>query len=134
MIPKFRFYSERMNKIGIVTSLHPLRKRVYVEWDDTLSGTEDINDNGVLIQSTVLFDNSTPKKEIFENDIVEWEHKDTGQLVRGIVKYDTELGFWGMTDVRFNDLTAIGYLANQKVTVLGDIYENPELMKEAEND
>ena len=67
MIPKFRFYSERMNKIGIVISLHPLRKRVYVEWDDTLSGTEDINDNGILMQSTGLFDNSTPKKEIFEH-------------------------------------------------------------------
>ena len=130
MIPKFRFYSERMNKIGIVISLHPLRKRVYVEWDDTLSGTEDINDNGILMQSTGLFDNSTPKKEIFESDIVEWEHKDTGQLVRGIVKYDTELGFWGMTDVRFNRLRAIGYLANQKVTVLGNIYENPELVED----
>ena len=70
------------------------------------------------------------KKEIFESDIVEWEHKDTGQLVRGIVKYDTELGFWGMTDVRFNGLRAIGYLANQRVTVLGDIYENQELMEE----
>ena len=123
MIPKFRFYSKRMNKIGIVISLHPLRKRVYVEWDDTLSGTEDINDNGVLMQSTGLFDNSTPKKEIFESDIVEWEHKDTGQIVRGIVKYDTELGFWGMTDARFNDLKAIGYLANQRVTVLGNIYQ-----------
>ena len=130
MIPKFRFYSERMNKIGIVISLHPLRKRVYVEWDDTLSGTEDINDNGVLMQSTGLFDNSTPKKEIFESDIVEWEHKDTGQIVRGIVKYDTELGFWGMTDVRFDDLRAIGYLANQRVTVLGNIYQNKELMEE----
>ena len=80
------------------------------------------------MQSTGLLDKNS--KEIFENDIVEWEHKDTGQLVRGIVKYDTELGFWGMTDVRFNDLTAIGYLANQKVTVLGNIYENPELLEE----
>ena len=51
----------------------------------------------------------------------------TGQLVRGIVKYDPELGFWGMTDVRFNDLRAIGYLANQRVTVLGNIYQNKEL-------
>ena len=84
----------------------------------------------VLMQSTGLFDNSTPKKEIFENDIVEWEHKDTGQFVRGIVKYDTELGFWGMTDARFNDLTAIGYLANQRVTVLGNVYENQELVEE----
>ena len=54
----------------------------------------------------------------------------TGQLVRGIVKYDTELGFWGMTDVRFNDLTPIGYLANQRVTVLGNIYQNKELVEE----
>ena len=84
----------------------------------------------ILMQSTGLFDNSTPKKEIFESDIVEWEHKDTGQFVRGIVKYDTELGFWGMTDVRFNDLRAIGYLANQRVTVLGNIYENKELLGE----
>ena len=124
MIPKFRFYSKRMNKIGIVISLKPLRNRVYVEWDDTLSGTENIDDNGILMQSTGLFDKNG--KEIFESDIAEWEHKDTGQLVRGIVKYDTELGFWGMTDVRFNDLTAIGYLANQRVTVFGNVYENPE--------
>ncbi len=65
-----------------------------------------------------------------KNDIVEWKHKDTGQLVRGIVKYDTELGFWGMTDVRFNDLTPIGYLANKRVTVLGNIYQNKELVEE----
>ena len=128
MIPKFRFYSKRMNKIGVVLSLKPLRNRVYVEWDDTLSGTENIDDNGVLMQSAGLFDKNG--KEIFENDIVEWEHKDTGQLVRGIVKYDTELGFWGMTDARFNGLRAIGYLANQRVTVLGNIYENPELVEE----
>ena len=30
----------------------------------------------------------------------------------------------------FNDLKAIGYLANQKVTVLGDVYQNPELTEE----
>ena len=80
------------------------------------------------MQYTGLLDKNG--NDIYESDIVEWEHKDTGQLVRGIVKYDTELGFWGMTDVRFNDLTAIGYLANQRVTVLGNIYENPELVEE----
>jgi uncharacterized phage protein (TIGR01671 family) len=86
-------------------------------------------DDVVIMQSTWLFDNSMPKKEIFESDIVEWEHKDTGQLVRGIIKYDAEFGFWGMTDCRFNGLSSIGYLANQKVTVLGNIYENPELVE-----
>ena len=38
-----------------------------------------------------------------------------------------------MTDVRFNDLRAIGYLANQRVTVLGNIYQNKELV-EVNND
>ncbi|HFI0686984.1 TPA: YopX family protein [Streptococcus suis] len=99
-----------------------------VEGDDNVYGDTVSFENCVLMQSTGLKDKNG--KEIFENDIVEWEHKDTGQLVRGIIKYDTELGFWGMTDVRFNDLTAIGYLANQKVTVLGNIYENPELVED----
>ena len=134
MIPKFRVAFK--NKIiGEVGSIDFVDETVTIPVYDKLDG-EYLGDNVwglnqvTLMQSTGLFDNSTPKKEIFENDIVEWEHKDTGQLVRGIVKYDTELGFWGMTDVRFNDLRAIGYLANQRVTVLGNIYENPELVEE----
>ena len=104
---------------------------IFFSWQDC--GYESLNEcladeRWSFMQSTGLFD--VNGKEIFESDIVEWEHKDTGQLVRGIVKYDTELGFWGMTDVRFNDLTAIGYLANQRVTVLGNIYQNKKLVEE----
>ena len=33
----------------------------------------------------------------------------------------------------FNDLTPIGYLANQRVTVLGNIYENQELVEESKD-
>ena len=134
MIPKFRVAFK--NKIiGEVRSIDFVDETVTIPVYDKLDGeylgvTVWGLNQVTLMQSTGLFDNSTPKKEIFENDIVEWEHKDTGQLVRGIVKYDTELGFWGMTDVRFNDLRAIGYLANQRVTVLGNIYENPELVEE----
>ena len=138
MIPKFRV-AFKNNILGEVGSIDFVDETVTIPVYDKFDG-EYLAENvlglnqATIMQSTGLFDNSTPKKEIFENDIVEWEHKDTGQLVRGIVKYDTELGFWGMTDVRFNDLRAIGYLANQRVTALGNIYENPEFMKEAEND
>ena len=67
-------------------------------------------EDAILMQSTGLLDKND--KEIFESDIVEWEHKDTGQLVRGIIKYDTELGFWGMTDVFGQNRKAIQWLQN----------------------
>ena len=136
MIPKFRVWDDENKVMWNIERWH-----IEDEYFDLIEPNKSVVDlnakrtwrkqrDAILMQSTGLFDNSMPKKEIFENDIVEWEHKDTGQLVRGIVKYDTELGFWGMTDVRFNDLRAIGYLANQRVTVLGNIYENPELVEE----
>ena len=131
MIPKFRV-AFKNNILGEVGSIDFVDETVTIPVYDKVDG-EYLGDNVLglnqvtLMQSTGLFDKNG--KEIFEGDIVEWEHKDTGQLVRGIVKYDTELGFWGMTDVRFNDLRAIGYLANQKVTVLGSIYENKELVE-----
>ena len=128
MIPKFRVWDTVKKSMSEVQAIVYTEEKVYPVYYKVVRRYVPFSE-AVLMQSTGLFDNSIPKKEIFENDIVEWEHKDTGQLVRGIVKYDTELGFWGMTDVRFNDLTAIGYLANQRVTVLGNIYENPVLVE-----
>ena len=85
-------------------------------------------EDAILMQSTGLFDKND--KEIFEGDIVEWEHKDIGQLVRGIVKYDTELCFWGVIEIRFNHLKLISYLDSEIVTVLGNIYQNKEFVEE----
>ena len=120
MIPKCRIYCYETQEMIVANDYEELSELfMALNADDSLYSEP--------MQSTGLLDKNGD--DIFESDIVEWEHKDTGQLVRGIVKYDTELGFWGMTDVRFNDLTAIGYLANQKVTVLGNIYQNPELVE-----
>ena len=121
MIPKCRIYCYETQEMIVANDYDELSELfMALSTDDSIFSEP--------MQSTGLLDKNG--KEIFESDIVEWEHKDTGQLVRGITKYDTELGFWGMTDVRFNDLRAIGYLANQKVTVLGNIYQNPELLEE----
>lgn len=130
---KFRAWEiagKRMVLVGSIDFRNKFIEYTYSPYNDSNRVVSEFLDfcDVVLMQSTGLFDKNG--KEIFESDIVEWEHKDTGQLVRGIVKYDTELGFWGMTDVRFNDLTAIGYLANEKVTVLGNIYKNKELVEE----
>lgn len=138
MIPKFRFFGKVADgamRMVLAEAIDFTSRFVYysyhdytVEGDDNVYGDTISFENCVLMQSTGLKDKND--KEIYEYDIVEWEHKDTGQLVRGIIKYDTELGFWGMTDARFNDLKAIGYLANQQVTVLGNIYQNKELFEE----
>ena len=132
MIPKFRVWDTVKKAMSEVQAIVYTEEKVYPIYFKEIRRYIPFSE-AIIMQSTGLFDNSTPKKEIFENDIVEWEHKDTGQLVRGIVKYDTELGFWGMTDARFNGLRAIGYLSNQRVTVLGDIYQNKELV-EVSND
>ena len=138
MIPKFRFFGRVADgemRMVLAEAIDFKGGFVYysyhdytVEGDDNVYGDTISFENCALMQSTGLLDIND--KEIFENDIVEWKHKDTGQLVRGIVKYDTKLGFWGMTDVRFDNLTAIGYLANQRVTVLGNIYQNKELLED----
>jgi uncharacterized phage protein (TIGR01671 family) len=136
MIPKFRVWDKETKSMWNIERWH-----VEDEYFDLIEPDKSVVDPNakricrkqsdvIFMQSTWLFDNSMPKKEIFENDIVEWEHKDTGQLVRGIIKYDTEFGFWWMTDCRFNGLRSIGYLANQRVTVLGNICENKELVEE----
>ena len=126
MIPNFRFYSKRMNKIGIVISLKPLRKRVYVEWDDTLSGTEDIDDNGVLMQSTGMFDNSTPEKEIFEGDVL----RDSESIV--IVKFAD-----GAFSVDYRNMggewrsygSLFRYLKDYEGEIIGNIFEHNHLLK-----
>ena len=129
MIQKFRVWDTVKKAMSEVQAIVYTEEKVYPVYFKVIRRYIPFSE-AILMQSTGLLDSSTPKREIFEGDIVEWEHKDTGQLVRGIVKYDTELGFWGMTDVRFNDLTPIGYLANQRVTVLGNVYQNPELVEE----
>ena len=121
---RLRAWHKPMQRMSEVLAVSYERQKVKIRHlRGTTHMTVPFNDVE-LMQSTGLVDKNG--KEIYEADIVEWEHKDTGQLVRGIVKYDTELGFWGMTDARFNGLRAIGYLANQKVTVLSNIYENKE--------
>ena len=122
---RFRVWDTVKKAMSEVQAIVYTEERVYPIYFKAIRGYIPFSE-AIIMQSTRLLDKNG--KEIFESDIVEWEHKDTGQLVRGIVKYDTELGFWGMTDVRFNDLRAIGYLANQRVTVLGNIFEHIHLL------
>ena len=87
----------------------------------------------ILMQSTGLFDIND--KEIFEGDIVELEYELTGHRSRYIITFEStwdiniEFCFWEMREIRLNYLKPISYLDEKKVTVLGNIYENPELLE-----
>ena len=95
----------------------------------------------VLMQYTGLKDNSTPPKEIYEGDIVKMSEEavfEPGKLL--IVETDT-FGETHLkhTDSRFYVCSIYGatddYLGNYKSKhgvageVIGNIYENPELME-----
>lgn len=135
MIPKFRaWHKENKNMYEVKGVSYPLRmlilfrKNLYVE--DLRVSFDDV----VVMQATGLFDKNG--KEIFEGDVIRCEHRRTGTVFSGEVKYDNRYGFWGVTDRRFKDLSAIpaaevtynGYISDSTFCeVIGNIYENPEL-------
>ena len=132
MIQKFRFYSKRMNKIGVVISLKPIRNRVYVEWDDALSGTENIDDNGILMQSTGLLDKND--KEIFEGDIVRISMRIGKRTITsiGAVEFDKFEGCFRIQNELGDHYVTMFHV--RYFEVIGNIYENPELLEGVEDD
>ena len=137
MIPKFRVAFK--NKIfGEVGSIDFIDKTVTIPVYDKLDG-EYLGDNvyelnqAVLMQSTGLFDNSTPKKEIFEGDIVETIYN--GKLFTGVIVYDQEETDFKATNVHNEYGNNFCYLGgNDSIIVIGNIYQNPELLKGVEDD
>lgn len=127
MIPKYRFYSKRMKKMGVVISLKPFRNRVYVEWSDNLSGTEVVDDKGILMQSTGLFDKNG--KEVFIGDIVRCTSGCPHEVYIEKEYGGTFIG--GMPAIYFKGIKK-GYAWTGDEEILGNIYENPELIESVE--
>lgn len=135
MIPKLQAWHKEKKQLYEVKSIsyqlrmiNLFREGIYLE--DLKVSFDDV----VVMQSTGLFDKNDV--EIFEGDVIRCEHKRTGTVFLGEVKYDNRYGFWGVTDRRYKDLSAIpaaevtynGYISDSTFCeVIGNIYENPEL-------
>lgn len=131
---KFRAWSVRHNIMLNSKTLHELLK---VELDIKTNST----DNLLLMQFTGFVDFSG--KEIYEGDILEYVGIfREGQRIRNLVEFNTECGGWygkrtaqTIADIlteQHNDewKRSLNYAIheNQRVFVIGNIYENPELM------
>lgn len=132
MIPKFRAYdSGSLCRMYQPDEVMVGDGNIYIIDEDDVAGSWIVNNDLHLMQSTGLFDKDG--QEIFEGDIISTY---TDNL---IIKRDNLLGFYVEVDEKreyFAEIVDIEYLDlfakdfGVAVKILGNIYENPELLEE----
>ena len=139
MVPKFRFFGKVADgemRMVLAESIDFKNGFVYysyheytVEGDDHLYGDVIGFEDCVLMQSTGLFDKNG--KEIFEGDIV--KYKDGCNTFTEEVAYDKNFAVFGVLDAYVDIIFSFGELAEDidlhSLEVIGNIYENPELLE-----
>lgn len=135
MVPKFRAWDKHVKKIRKVTEIH---------FDDSLIYLKANNGKGYycsfsdieLMQSTGLKDKNGV--EIFEGYIVKVTGEDEEYSYNDVVKNYADEGYPAF-DIEYpsewhyesNVLSAIMSGGHETIEVLGNIYENPELLEPA---
>jgi uncharacterized phage protein (TIGR01671 family) len=122
-------YMRRVNMklIDFKRSLEGVRWTVNIECDDI-----------ILMQYTNLKDSSNPPKEIYEGDIVEIEYYSdlsltatlSSLIVRTVCEYGEDASFHLKDNI--GRLYAVRYSGSaiKRKEVIGNIWENPELLEE----
>ncbi len=131
MIPKFRVWMKSLKWMCDVTNISLDSKFVDIcQQGDTERYTEmSVEfDEITLMQSTGLFDRNG--KEIFEGDIL--DYKGRKALVRWHGSYASFIYRFVDEPHKQNAEWKPLYLAYMKCEIIGNIYENPELLEDKE--
>ena len=130
MIPKFRAWDKTTSKLHVVNGIYCDNKKIHYIDDKRVRFVGF--DNVIIMQSTGFLDKNG--KEIFEGDIVQFEDcyevSDFLYINTGIIEW-CQGGFHvtNRDSVLMEDLFDGDSL---DVTIIGNIYENPEILKEKE--
>lgn len=133
MIPKFRCFDKDTKTMHEVVAIDFKDWRVYYEAYGLRSYW---NKNVALMQSTGLHDKHGVK--IFEGDIIQEVHAyeyanveiETDYLEPFEIKKGNYVqGKWIAKEIGTEDFSVIGYVFGKNVKVIGDIYQNPELLE-----
>ncbi len=121
MVPKFRAWDKHVKKIRKVTEIHSDDSLIYLKANNGKGYYCSFSDI-VLMQSTGLKDKNGV--EIFEGDIVRWHD---------VVTWDYSVtfkdGVFCISDDPSSNFYHLKEDINGKFEVIGNIYENPELLE-----
>ncbi|EGO5849304.1 hypothetical protein IV406_03290 [Enterococcus faecalis] len=130
MIPKFRAWDKRENTMRDVAVLHFTKggKVNSIEYWKTPSELKSYHvRNLVLMQSTGLKDKNGV--EIFEGDVLYYDPFKT-HMNDSIVVF--EKGSFCKKTIRNGKLTSVRFIDSEEYEVIGNVWDNPELLEEAE--
>lgn len=132
MIPKFRAWDSWRKRMSIVDRIYIDTKGVRL-YDDFGEYWRDFSDV-ILMQSTGLKDKNG--QEIFEGDVVQYQNiKVPSADSEGVIRYFDNWAMFGI-DIEHKEPRALffsGLADHISLEVVGNIYENPELL-EADHD
>lgn len=128
MIPKFRAYDGgSLNRMYQPDEVMVGNGDIWIIDEDSVAGDWIVNNDLHLMQSTGLHDKNG--KEIFEGDILDYKGRKAlarwhGSYASFIYRFVDELQ---KRNTEWKPL----YLAYMKCEIIGNIYENPELLEES---
>ncbi|HFQ7506100.1 hypothetical protein CSW65_07235 [Streptococcus agalactiae] len=141
MIPNFRAFNKKTKKMYSIDGFKSSERKIYrcsLADDEFRSGrletfhfVEDNLDNYILMQSTGLKDKE--ETEIFEGDVV--RHIDfllNNETVNKVYFKDGLFMYDVVVDEYTYDVPIGEIIENSIVEVIGNIYENPELLESVE--